>query len=101
AGAHSLRAAKDGFLISRIHSLQVNAGDTVSNIDFAAAANAGIVRGKVSSGGAGVAGAEVSAVNQSTRETFRQISAAGGEYALSIPGGAYLFTADREGFVQE
>src|SRR5690606_16325377 len=54
AGAHSLRAAKDGFLISRIHSLQVNAGDTVSNIDFAAAANAGIVRGKVSSGGAGV-----------------------------------------------
>jgi hypothetical protein len=98
AGLRTLAASKEGFLIPKVWSVPVNPGDSVANLDFAASGNAGIAKGRVLSGGAGVVGAMVQAVNKANREVFSQASDGTGAYALSLPGGEYGLTATKEGF---
>ena len=50
------------------------------------------------SGGAGMAGATVKAVNKGNREAFSQGTDGDGAYSLSLPGGDYDMTAAKEGF---
>lgn len=101
AGTHSVSAAKDGYLSSKVYAVPVNAGDTVSGIDFAVSGNAGIVKGRALAGGAGVAGALIRAVNQSNREAFQTPTDNQGGYSLSLPGAGYQVQATKEGFALE
>lgn len=101
AGVRNVSASKDGYLIPKVWSVPVNPGDTVANLDFAASGNAGLAKGRVVSGGAGVAAARVQALNKATREAFSQATDGTGAYALSLPGGIYDFTASKEGFALE
>jgi hypothetical protein len=98
AGTQTVQAAKDGYLVPKTYAVPVNPGDTVANIDFAASGNAGLVKGKALSGGAGVVGAAIQAVNQSNREIFTQITDGEGNFSLSLPGADYQLTASKEGF---
>lgn len=98
AGTHSVSASKDGFLASKAYTVPVNAGDTVSGIDFAASGNAGVVKGRALSGGAGVVGALIRAINQSNREAFETATDNLGGFTLSLPGGGYQLLASKEGF---
>jgi hypothetical protein len=97
-GSQRVSAAKEGYLISKSYTVPVNPGDTVSGIDFPASGNAGIVKGRALSGGAGVAGAVIQAVNQANREAFQRITDGDGAYSLSLPGAEYQVTASKEGF---
>ena len=98
AGTRSVQANKEGYLVTRTYTVPVNPGDTVSNIDFSATANAGILKGRVLAGGAGVVKAQVKAINQSNREVFLQATDFDGTYSLSLPSGDYQVTATKEGF---
>jgi hypothetical protein len=99
AGTHTVRAARDGYLIAKTYTVASGPGDTVKGIDFSATGNAGVIRGKVLSGGAGVIGAQVQAVNQVNNEPFSAATDGAGAFALSLPGGTYKLSAAREGFV--
>ena len=83
---------------SKAYSVPVNAGDTVSGIDFAASGNAGVVKGRALSGGAGVVGALVRAVNPSNRAAFEALTDNLGGFTLSLPGAGYQLQASKEGF---
>ncbi|MEO7425057.1 MAG: carboxypeptidase-like regulatory domain-containing protein, partial [Fibrobacteria bacterium] len=98
AGTQTVQAAKEGFLIPKTYSVPANPGDTVAGIDFTASGNAGVVKGRVLAGGAGVVGAVIRAVNQSNSETFQGITDGEGSYTLSLPGAEYRVTAAKEGF---
>lgn len=98
AGTHAVTAQKEGFLISRTYQVPINPGDTASGIDFTATGNAGVIKGKALSGGVGVIGARVEAVNQANKEAFQAVTDGDGAFALSLPGGAYVITASKEGF---
>ncbi|MDQ3002966.1 MAG: carboxypeptidase-like regulatory domain-containing protein, partial [Fibrobacterota bacterium] len=100
-GTQSLSASKEGYLITKTYAVPVNPGDTVSGIDFAASGNAGIVKGRILAGGAGVVGSAVTAVNQSNRESFHRTTDGDGAFALSLPGADYQVTAAKEGFALE
>ena len=83
-----MQAQKEGYLIPKTYSLpRSTPGDTVSGIDFTATGNAGVIKGKALSGGAGVTGARVEAVNQANQEAFPALTDGDGAYALSLPGG--------------
>ncbi len=98
AGSQSVAASKEGYLIPKVYTVPVNPGDTVANIDFPASGNAGIVKGRVLSGGAGMVGAAVKAINKSNREAFSQTTDGDGAFALSLPGADYELNAAKEGF---
>lgn len=98
AGSQTIGAAKDGYLIFKTYSVPVNVGDTVTEVNFPATANAGVVRGKVTADGAGVASAKVTATNSASKETFSQTSDVDGSFALSLPPGDYSVAAAKEGF---
>ncbi|MEO6097472.1 MAG: carboxypeptidase regulatory-like domain-containing protein [Fibrobacteria bacterium] len=97
-GSQIVSAAKEGYLISKSYTVPVNPGDTVSGIDFPASGNAAIVKGRAVSGGAGVAGAMIQAINQANREAFQLITDGDGAYSLSLPGAVYQVIASKEGF---
>ncbi|MDB5050292.1 MAG: Carboxypeptidase regulatory-like protein [Fibrobacteres bacterium] len=101
AGTQNVSASKDGFLIPRTYAVPVNPGDTVAGIDFAASGNAGVVKGRVLAGGAGVVGAVIQAVNQANRESFQRITDGDGAFTLSLPGADYRMIASKEGFALE
>lgn len=101
AGTHQVQARKEGYLVTKTWSVPVGPGETVSGIDFAATGNAGVIKGKVLSGGAGVSGARVEAVNKSNKEAFAAAADGDGAFFLSLPGGEYVLSASREGFALE
>ncbi|MDB5106144.1 MAG: hypothetical protein JWP91_3833 [Fibrobacteres bacterium] len=96
-GNQIVAAAKDGYLISRTYAVPVNPGDTVSGIDFQASGNAGTIKGRALSGGAGVAGALVMATNKANLESFQTNTDGLGAFTISLPGADYLMTASKEG----
>lgn len=98
AGTHLVQAQKEGYLVSKTYSVPMNPGDSVSGIDFTATGNAGVIKGKALSGGAGVTGARIEAVNQGNKEAFAVATAGDGSFIFSLPGGDYKLSASKEGF---
>ncbi len=98
AGTFDVTAYKDGYITSEPKKVSVSPGQTLTGINFVLTPNAGVIAGKVTSGGQPVNGATVEATNGNA--DFTVTTDAEGKYSFSIEPGTWNVSAVKTGFVK-
>ncbi len=98
-GTHTLTASRTGYVASGSQTVTVAAAQQVTGVEFRMSANAGVVSGRVSSGGLSLPSATVSARSLSTNQTTTQTSDSDGLFTMSLQPGRYRMVVSRSGFL--
>ena len=100
-GSHSISVAKTGLVSPSPRSVNVNAGQNLTGINFEMTPNAGTISGKVTSGGEPLSNTSVTAINTTNAKKVSLISNLNGEYAFNIQSGSWYIKATKSGFISD
>lgn len=98
-GTHILTASRTGYVSGGSQTVTVAADQQITGIEFRMSANAGVIAGRVSSGGLSLSAATVSARSLSTNITTTQNSDAEGLFTMSLQPGRYRLVVTKSGFL--
>lgn len=98
-GTHELSAILAGYVSPRPQTVSVSPGQTLTNIDFSMSANAGVIGGRITSGGQTLTGVSVQSVSLTTGAASTVTTNAEGRFSLSLLAGRYAVQASRSGYL--
>lgn len=98
-GSHTLTASRTGYVSSGSQSVTVAADQKITGLEFRMSANAGVIAGRVSSGGLSLSAATISARSLSTNITTTQTSDSDGLFTMSLQPGRYRVLVSKSGFL--
>lgn len=99
AGSHTLSVSKSGLVSPNPKSVNINAAQNLSGVDFEMTPNAGLVSGKVTSGGEALSNTSLYAINTSNDLIVELLSDLDGEYSFNIQAGDWYIKAEKSGFL--
>ncbi len=100
-GTHTITVSKTGLVSPSPRSVNVNAGQNLTGINFQMTPNAGTISGKVTSGGEPLSNTSLIAVNAGSSKIVVLTSNLNGEYAFNIQSGSWYIKAMKSGFISD
>lgn len=98
-GTHTLTASRTGYVSGGSQTVTVAAEQQITGVEFRMSANAGVVAGRVSSGGLSLSAATILARSLSTNQTTTQSSDSDGLFSMSLQPGRYRMVVSKSGFL--
>lgn len=98
-GTHTLTASRTGYVSGGSQTVTVAADQQITGVEFRMSANAGVIAGRVSSGGLSLSAATISARSLSTNQSTTQSSDSDGLFTMSLQPGRYQMVVSKSGFL--
>ncbi|MEN9838537.1 MAG: hypothetical protein RL177_16 [Bacteroidota bacterium] len=98
-GTHTLTASRTGYVSGGSQTVTVAADQQITGVEFRMSANAGVIAGRISSGGLSLSAATISARSLSTNLTTTQSSDSDGLFTMSLQPGRYRMQVSKSGFL--
>ncbi len=98
-GTHTLTASRTGYVSTGSQTVTVAADQQITGVEFRMSANAGVIAGRVSSGGLSLSASTISARSLSTNQTTTQSSDSDGLFSMSLQPGRYRMVVSKSGFL--
>lgn len=98
-GTHTLTASRTGYVSTGSQTVTVAADQQITGVEFRMSANAGVIAGRVSSGGLSLSASTISARSLSTNQTTTQSSDSDGLFTMSLQPGRYQMRVTKSGFL--